>query len=126
MSCFQRLVRMTKIPEPTSLTKPKILPEAYFICSTLRLKFLPYYTLNLDSCLNLLPHLAGMSDSCLEPISLSLANVRFLPSYPQKALHTKLTSNIYAYTSRLVLGQSFCLQWTGLTQRFKPRRRINC
>lgn len=34
-------VGLSEIPEPTSLSKPKILPEAYFFCSTLRLKFLP-------------------------------------------------------------------------------------
>jgi hypothetical protein len=35
---------LSEIPEPTSLSKPKILPEAYFSCSTLRLKFLPETT----------------------------------------------------------------------------------
>ena len=35
---------MTKILEATSLPKPKILPEAYFFCCTLRLKFRPYPT----------------------------------------------------------------------------------
>ena len=93
---------MTKILEPTSLSKPKILPEAYFFCSTLRLKFLPYPTsllqpkvrflLKLTSLLcpnvRFLPELTSlswpMSDSCLKPISLSLANVRFLPSSPQR------------------------------------------
>ena len=60
---------MTKILEPTSLSKPKILPEAYFFYCILRLKFptylLPYYNLKLDSCRNLLPYHALMSDSCL-------------------------------------------------------------
>jgi hypothetical protein len=37
---------MTKISEPTSLSMPKIrfLPEAYFFCSTLKLRFLPELT----------------------------------------------------------------------------------
>jgi hypothetical protein len=43
-SRLKGLVIMTKILEPTSPSKPKILPEAYFFCSTLRLKFLPYLT----------------------------------------------------------------------------------
>jgi hypothetical protein len=32
---------MTKVLEPTSPSKPKLLPEAYFFCFTPRLKFLP-------------------------------------------------------------------------------------
>ena len=36
-----------------------------------------------------------MSDSCLKPISFSLANVRFLPSGLPKALHIIQNNNIY-------------------------------
>ena len=60
---------MTKILEPTSLSKPKILPEAYFFCCTLRLKFLPYPTSLLQPKVRFLPKLT----------SLLCPNVRFLP-----------------------------------------------
>jgi hypothetical protein len=60
---------MTKMLEPTSLSKPQILPKVYFFCCTLRSKFLPYplsyYSLKLDSCQNLLPYHALKSGSCL-------------------------------------------------------------
>jgi hypothetical protein len=41
-----KLISMTKISEPTSLSKPQIkfLPKAYLICSTLKLRFLPELT----------------------------------------------------------------------------------
>jgi len=80
---------MAKIPEPTALSKPKILPDAYFFCCTLRLKFLPYPTSLLQPEVRFLPKLTSlscpdvrflseltsqswpMSDSCLKPICLS-------------------------------------------------------
>jgi hypothetical protein len=72
---------MTKILEPTSLSKPKVLPEAYFFCPTVRLLKL---TSLLCPNVRFLPELMSlswpMSDSCLKPISLSLANVKLLPS----------------------------------------------
>ena len=58
---------MTKILEPTSQSKPKILPEAYFFCCTL--KFLPYPTSLLQPKVRFLPKLT----------SLSCPNARFLP-----------------------------------------------
>jgi hypothetical protein len=61
---------MTKISEPTSLSKPKIrcLPEACFFCSTLKLRFLPELTSLFSSKIRFLPVLT----------SLSWPNVRFL------------------------------------------------
>ena len=89
---------MNKILKPTSLSKAQILPKAYFFCCILRLKFLLYPTSLLQSkvrfllkltslsCHNdsFLPELTSlscpMSDSCLKPIPLFLANVRLPPS----------------------------------------------
>jgi hypothetical protein len=62
-----------KISEPTSLFYPKtkfLLPCPWPMSS-------PF--------LNLLLCHAPMSDSCLEPISLSLANIRFLPRGTQNS-----------------------------------------
>jgi hypothetical protein len=46
-----------------------------------------------------------MSDSCLKSISLSLANVRFLPSSPPKAAHIDLLAQ-----DNFFLVVSICLQ----------------
>ena len=68
---------LSEIPEPTSLSKPKILPEAYFSCSTLRLKFLPETTSQFQPKIRFLPELT----------SLSWPTVRFLQSGPKSSPH---------------------------------------
>jgi hypothetical protein len=71
-------LRLKFLPYPSSLSQPKV-----------RFLRIPYLTLMSDSCLSLLPYPRPMSDSCLKPISLSIANVRLLPSHTSEVFPQK-------------------------------------
>lgn len=78
-SAVSKDFRMTKIPEPTSMSKLKtgFLPEAYFFCSTLRLRLLPELTSLSQSHVRFLP----------EAHFLVLGQCQIPAKLPTKALH---------------------------------------
>jgi hypothetical protein len=101
---------MTKILEPTSLSKPKILPKVYFFCCTLRLKFLPYPTSLLQPKVRFSMKLTSLLCPKVrflpEGHFLVMPNVRLLPSgTPKGSLQAAM--NIAEHVSLWYGGASF-------------------
>ena len=124
---------MTKILEPTSLSKPKILPEAYFFCSTLRLKFLPYPTSLLQPKVRFSMKLTSLLCPKVrflpEGHFLVMPNVRLLPSgTPKGSLQAAM--NIVEHVSLWYGGASFGYMprsgITGSSGRTIPNFLRNC